>query len=106
MVKLEMRVAGYEDFGVDIPRVNFAEIAEAAGIRGFRVESSSDLKDAFWSACDTKSPYCGCVNESRCLSHPPRIDAKGVAGYGLYVAKQTSHGKLFESIDELKGNLP
>jgi hypothetical protein len=29
-----------------------------------------------------------------------------LAGYGLYVAKQTLHGKLFESIDELKGNLP
>jgi thiamine pyrophosphate-dependent acetolactate synthase large subunit-like protein len=48
--------AGYEDFGVDVPRVNFAKIAEAVGIRGFRVESSSDLKDAFWSALRHKVP--------------------------------------------------
>jgi hypothetical protein len=37
---------------------------------------------------------------------PPKIDSKEVAGYGLYFAKQTLHGRLFESIDELKGNLP
>jgi len=107
MVKLEMRVAGYEDFGVDVPQVNFAKIAEAAGVRGFRVESSSDLKDAFWSALRHKGPAIVDVSTNPdALAIPPRIDAKEVAGYGLYVAKQTLHGKLFESIDELKGNLP
>jgi pyruvate dehydrogenase (quinone) len=107
MVKLEMRVAGYEDFGVDVPRVSFAKIAEAAGVRGFRVENSSDLKDAFWSALRHKGPAIVDVSTNPdALAIPPRIDAKEVAGYGLYVAKQTLHGKLFESIDELKGNLP
>jgi len=107
MVKLEMRVAGYEDFGVDVPQVNFAKIAEAPGVRGFRVESSSDLKDAFWSALRHKGPAIVDVSTNPdALAIPPRIDAKEVAGYGLYVAKQTLHGKLFESIDELKGNLP
>jgi hypothetical protein len=37
---------------------------------------------------------------------PPKIQAEQVAGYGLYVAKQTLHGRLFETIDELKGNIP
>jgi pyruvate dehydrogenase (quinone) len=107
MVKLEMRVAGYEDFGVDVPRVSFAKIAEAAGVRGFRVENSSDLKDAFWSALRHKGPAIVDVSTNPdALAIPPRIEAKEVAGYGLYVAKQTLHGKLFESIDELKGNLP
>jgi hypothetical protein len=63
---LVLRVAGYEDFGIDIPRVNFAKIAEAAGIRDFRMESSSDLK----------GPDASTI--------PPRMEAKGVAGYGLY----------------------
>ena len=107
MVKLEMRVAGYEDFGVDVPQVSFAKIAEAAGVRGFRVENSSDLKDAFWSALRHKGPAVVDVSTNPdALAIPPRIEAKEVAGYGLYVAKQTLHGKLFESIDELKGNLP
>jgi pyruvate dehydrogenase (quinone) len=50
MVKLEMRVAGYDDFGVDVPQTNFAKVTEALGIRGFRVESADDLKDALSSA--------------------------------------------------------
>lgn len=107
MVKLEMRVAGYEDFGVDVPPVNFAKLADACGIRGLRVERSSDLKDAFVSALRHKGPaLLDIVTNPNALALPPKIDAKEVAGYGLYVAKQTLHGKLFESIDELKGNLP
>ena len=107
IVKLEMRVAGYEDFGVDVPQVSFAKIAEAAGVRGLRVENSSDLKDAFWSALRHKGPALIDVSTNPdALAIPPRIEAKEVAGYGLYVAKQTLHGKLFESINELKGNLP
>jgi pyruvate dehydrogenase (quinone) len=46
------------------------------------------------------------VTDPNALAMPPKIDAQEVAGYGLYLAKQTLHGRLFESIDELKGNLP
>jgi pyruvate dehydrogenase (quinone) len=107
MVKLEMRVAGYEDFGVDVPQTNFAKIAEAVGLRGFRVESPQDLKSAFSAAFRHKGPtLVDVVTNPNALALPPKIDAKEVAGYGLYVAKQTLHGRLFESIDELKGNLP
>ena len=107
MVKLEMRVAGYEDFGVDVQQTNFAKVAEAVGIRGFRVESSGELNDALSTALRHNGPaLVDVVTNPNALALPPKIDAKEVAGYGLYVAKQTLHGKLFESIDELKGNLP
>lgn len=107
MVKLEMRVAGLEDFGVDVPNVNFAKIAEAVGIQGFRVESAGDLRNALSTALQHAGPaLVDVVTNPNALAVPPKIDAKEVAGYGLYVAKQTLHGKLFESIDELKGNLP
>ena len=107
MVKLEMRVAGYEDFGVDVPQTNFAKVAEAVGIPGFRVESGGDLRDALSSALRHSGPaLADVVTNPNALALPPKIDAKEVAGYGLYFAKQTLHGRLFESIDELKGNLP
>jgi pyruvate dehydrogenase (quinone) len=107
MVKLEMRVAGYEDFGVDVPNSNFAKVAEAVGVRGFRVENSQDLKSALTSALRHRGPVLvDVMTNPNALALPPKIDAKEVAGYGLYVAKQTLHGRLFESIDELKGNLP
>jgi len=107
MVKLEMRVAGYEDFGVDVPKTNFAKVAEAVGIRGFRVESSGDLKSSLRGALAHKGPaVVDVVTNPNALALPPKIDSKEVAGYGLYFAKQTLHGRLFESIEELKGNLP
>lgn len=46
------------------------------------------------------------VTDPDALALPPKIQAEQVAGYGLYVAKQTLHGRLFETIDELKGNIP
>jgi pyruvate dehydrogenase (quinone) len=107
MVKLEMRVAGYEDFGVDVKNPNFAKMAEAVGIRGFRIENSRDLKKSLEAAFDHDGPVLiDIVTDPNALALPPKIDAKEVAGYGLYVAKQTLHGRLFETIDELKGNLP
>jgi pyruvate dehydrogenase (quinone) len=107
MVKLEMRVAGYEDFGVDVPQANFAKVAEAVGIRGFRVEGEDDLRGAVSSALRHSGPaLVDVVTNPNALALPPKVAAKEVAGYGLYVAKQTLHGRLFESIDELKGTLP
>jgi pyruvate dehydrogenase (quinone) len=107
MVKLEMRVAGYQDFGVDVKPTNFAKLAEAVGIRGIRVEDSADLKKSLELAFRQSGPVViDVVTDPDALALPPKIDAKEIAGYGLYVAKQTLDGRLFESIDELKGNLP
>ncbi len=107
MVKLEMRVAGYEDFGVDVKPTNFAKMAEAVGLRGIRVENSGDLKSALQAAFRHKGPVLvDVVTDPNALAMPPKIAAQQVAGYGLYLAKQTLHGRLFESIEELKGNLP
>jgi pyruvate dehydrogenase (quinone) len=92
---------------VDVRNCNLAKIAEAAGIRGFRVEKANDLASALTSALKHKGPaLVDVVTDPNALALPPKIDAKEVAGYGLYVAKQTLHGRLFESIDELKGKLP
>jgi pyruvate dehydrogenase (quinone) len=107
MVKLEMRVAGYEDFGVDFNSTNFARMAEAVGVRGIRVETDRDLKSSLSAAFRNKGPVLvDVVTDPNALAMPPKIQAKEVAGYGLYMAKQTLHGRLFESINELKGNLP
>jgi pyruvate dehydrogenase (quinone) len=107
MVKLEMRVAGYEDFGVDVKNTNFAKMAEAVGIRGIRVEDPKNVRSAFEAAFRQKGPVLiDVVTDPDALALPPKIQAEQVAGYGLYVAKQTLHGRLFETIDELKGNIP
>ena len=107
MVKLEMRVAGYEDFGVDVKHTDFARMAEAVGIRGIRIDDSGDLEKSLVTAFRHNGPVLiDIVTNPDSLALPPKIHANEIAGYGLYVAKQTLHGRLFESIDELKGNLP
>ena len=107
MVKLEMRVAGMVDYGVDVKQTDFAKVAEAAGIRGIRIEDSGDLKKSLQTAFRHDGPaLIDIVTNPDALAVPPKIDAKEVAGYGLYVAKQTLHGRLFETVEELKGNLP
>lgn len=107
MVKLEMRVAGYQDFGVDVKPSDFAKMAEAVGIRGIRIEDSGDLKKSLETALRHSGPVLiDVVTNPDALALPPKIDAKEIAGYGLYVAKQTLDGRFFESVDELKGNLP
>jgi pyruvate dehydrogenase (quinone) len=107
MVKLEMRVAGLEDFGVDMPSTNFARLGEALGIRSFRVETDRDLKGSLSAAFAHRGPaLLDMVTDANALALPPKIQPSEVAGFGLYLAKQTLHGRWFESIDELKGNLP
>jgi pyruvate dehydrogenase (quinone) len=107
MVKLEMRVAGLEDFGVDVKPTNFAKMVEAIGIRGIRIENGDDLKNSLREAFRQKGPILvDIVTDPNALAMPPKVDAVQAAGYGLYLAKQTLHGRLFESIEDLKGNLP
>ena len=107
MVKLEMRVAGYQDFGVDVKNPNFAKLAEAVGIRGFHVEDPADLRASLRAALRHDGPVLvDVVTDPNVLAFPPKIDAKETIGYSLYLAKQTLDGRLFESLEELKGNLP
>ena len=107
MVKLEMRVAGYQDFGVDVKNPNFAKLAEAVGIRGFHVEDPADLRASLKEALRHEGPVLVDVaTDPNVLAFPPKIDAKETMGYSLYLAKQTLDGRLFESLEELKGNLP
>ena len=66
MVKLEMRVA-------DVPSVNFAKIAEAAGIRACRVESGGDLKSALSSALrHSGSALVDVLTNPNSLALPPK----------------------------------
>ena len=43
-VEIEQKVAGLLDFGTDLVNPNFAKVAEAVGVLGFRVEDPADLK--------------------------------------------------------------
>ena len=84
-----------------------SKLAEAVGIRGFRVEDPADLQASLKAALRHDGPVLvDVVTDPNVLAFPPKIDARETIGYSLYLAKQTLHGRLFESLEELKGNLP
>ena len=77
------------------------------GIRGVRVEDPTDLRASLKAALGHDGPaLVDVVTDPNVLAFPPKIDAKETIGYSLYLAKQTLDGRLFESLEELKGNLP
>ena len=56
MVKLEMMVAGFPDFGTGFKHFNFAKIAEAVGIKALRVEEPGNIRGALEQAFLHKGP--------------------------------------------------
>ncbi len=106
MVKLEMQTGGFPDFGVDFKNFNFAKIAEAIGLRPFRVERPGDLRDAVRSAFRHKGPaLLDVVTNPYELSMPPKIDKEQTWGFGLFMLKEVMLGNVKEVYEELKSLL-
>src|SRR5699024_2450597 len=83
-VELEMKAAGIVTFGTGLENPNFADVANALGIKGFRVERSSDLTDAVKDAFAHDGPaLVDVVTERQELSMPPAITAEQVGGFAL-----------------------
>ncbi|MFL6764021.1 MAG: ubiquinone-dependent pyruvate dehydrogenase, partial [Sphingomicrobium sp.] len=87
-VELEQKSAGYLDFGVSLDNPDFAALAEAAGIRGIRVEDPGDLESAIGEALSHDGPVVvdAVVNRQE-LSMPPKITAQMAKGFGLFMIK-------------------
>src|SRR6202012_3530654 len=55
-VELEMKASGFLDTGCDLKNPNFAQMADAVGVRGIRVEKPQELKEAIQTALAHKGP--------------------------------------------------
>ena len=55
-VELEMKAAGFVNFGTDLDNPNFADVANAVGVFGQRVEKPNDLEGALRSAFEHDGP--------------------------------------------------
>jgi acetolactate synthase-1/2/3 large subunit len=54
MVKHGQKLGGAEEIGFDLPRVNFAKMAEAMGIEGIQIKTVNDLVDINWQRLGDK----------------------------------------------------
>ena len=106
LVKLEMFVDGFPAFGVDVPEVNYAAVAQALGFFGRRVEDPQDLTTALSDAFAYDGPaLVDIVTDPLALSLPPTISASQITGFALAMTKVVFNGGAGEAVQIAKSNI-
>jgi pyruvate dehydrogenase (quinone) len=105
-VELEQKSTGFLPFGVGLANPNFAAMAEAAGIRGIRIEDSAEVGDGIAAGMAHDGPVLidAVVNRTE-LAMPPSITLEMAKGFSLYMVKAIMTGRGDEIIDLAKTNL-
>ncbi|MEX3611311.1 pyruvate dehydrogenase [Rothia sp. LK2588] len=106
MVKLEQLVQGFEDYGVDVPLVNYAEIATAAGFQAQRVEKPKQLKAAYEKALKHNGPsLVEVITDPNALSMPPEVEASQIVGFATSLSKIALNRGAAETVAMARSNL-
>lgn len=106
MVKIEMLVDGLPDHGTDYPSVDFAAIAEAAGISAARVTGPAGVRPALENLLASPGPgLLDVVTDANALSMPPRITKDQISGFALAASKIVLNGGTGRMIDMARSNL-
>jgi pyruvate dehydrogenase (quinone) len=105
-VELEMKAAGFLDFGTELKNPDFAKLAEAAGLLGLTAETPEQVLPMLVQALQHDGPALieVLVNRQE-LTMPPTISADQVRGFSLYLIKAVLNGRGDEVIDLAKTNL-
>ncbi len=105
-VELEMKAAGYVNFGTDLVNPNFATLAESVGILGLHVDKPEDLRPALMSALVYDGPaLIDVVLNRQELSMPPNITLAEATGFGLYALRAVLSGRGDEVLELAETNL-
>ena len=106
MVKAEMEVAGFPEFGTDLKNPNFAKVAEAIGMMGVRIENPADVATGLREALEHQGPaLVDVVTDPNALSLPPKISADQLLGFGITMGKLVLSGNLGEVADMIESNI-
>ncbi|MGZ4991841.1 MAG: ubiquinone-dependent pyruvate dehydrogenase [Methylobacter sp.] len=105
-VELEQKSTGFLDFGTELQNPNFAAMAEAAGIRGIRLEDASDVDAGIAAAFAHDGPVLidAVVNRTE-LAMPPSITLEMAKGFSIFMMKAIMNGRADEIIDLARTNL-
>ncbi|KRE38443.1 pyruvate dehydrogenase [Janibacter sp. Soil728] len=105
-VELEMKAAGLPGFGTDLHNPDFSQVAEACGIKGFRVTESADLEGSLRAAFAHDGPaLVDVVTERQEMTIPPAISAEQIKGFTLYALRTVMSGRGDELLDLSRVNL-
>lgn len=105
-VELEMKAAGFLDFGTDLHNPDFAKMADGAGILGLKAARPEEARPAIAEALRHEGPALVEVTVPRHeLSMPPTITLEQAKGFGLFMLRAVLNGRGDELIDLAKTNL-
>ncbi len=105
-VELEMKSAGFVTHATGLENPSLAAVAEAAGLKAFRVESSGELRGALTEAFAYDGPaLVDVVTERQELTIPPSVKLEQAKGFALYALRTLLSGRGDELVDLTKANL-
>jgi pyruvate dehydrogenase (quinone) len=105
-IEIEQKSTGFLDFGTEFNNPNFAAMAEACGVRGIRLEKSSEVDQGIAAALAHDGPVLVDAVVSRTvLPIPPAITAEMAKGFTLYTVKAVFNGRGDDLIDLARTNL-
>jgi len=105
-VELEMKSAGFLEFGTDLNNPSFAKMAEAAGLLGLTAETPDQVRPMIEQALRHDGPaLVEAVVSRQELSIPPTITAAEAKGFTLFLLKAVLSGRGDEIVDLAKVNL-
>ncbi len=84
MVKLEMEQVGLPEFGTVLHNPDFARVAEACGLRGFRAERPDEVEAAVKAALAYDGPaLVDCVTNPDEVAVPPKPTFEQMRGFAI-----------------------
>jgi pyruvate dehydrogenase (quinone) len=105
-VELEMKASGFLDSQCDLKNPNFADMAQAMGIKGIRVEKPQDLRSAVRDVLSHDGPaLLDVVSARQELVMPPRTTLDDAHKFGVFMLKAVLDGRASQLIDLAKANL-
>ncbi|MDE2234514.1 MAG: ubiquinone-dependent pyruvate dehydrogenase [Gammaproteobacteria bacterium] len=106
MVEIEMQLAGIPDYQTDLPNPKFAQVAEACGIKGIRVEDPAKLDSAVQEAFAHDGPVLVDVTtDHNAVGMPPHTSLKQLRAYTISQARMLLEGRRVEVLQHLEKNL-
>jgi pyruvate dehydrogenase (quinone) len=105
-VELEMKAAGFLDFGTDLDNPDFAKMAEAAGLLGLTAERPDQVQPMIAKAFAHDGPaLVEVLVHRRELAMPPTIGLEQATGFGMFMIKAVLSGRSDEIVDLARTNL-
>lgn len=106
MVKLEMLVQGLPEHETDHEHVNYAKIAEGAGIKHFRIEDPKEAPRLIKEALAYDGPaLIDVVTDPNALSLPPTLTFEQLLGFSKAATRTVFGGGVGQMLSMAKSNL-